>query len=506
MQQELYISDELADLSDEQPIALNLQVNDLADLQDRQSTYSQTIKLPKTATNKRLLGYSDSDAFTQDQPYQKPVAKYVVDGSEVVPYGSIIQQTVSDFFECLLTCGLTGINDLLSITDIDSNGIPEIRDATLLDLDYSDIANFDATLANVVASQSGTGVLWPVIDYGGTLDNSSVIPVSYLRPGIYIYQIINRIQKFLGYTFMGSILSDSQYLTDFIPFSATILYDFEGTDWRTTGLAISVAKNVPNFTIKEFLKDFMQRYFLTPVVDNYAKTLTFRSFDDLYKNKSIAKDWTEKFIDDARTDDFALANYAQVNYLYWKADEKFLINGDGVISISNTTLPLSVVMVTSIFAASNNVTALANQIIASIKKYPISPLPSTGTVPTIDTEVRIVNIRPAAGSGYNFTDGDAATFSDVALIGLFQAADGIGYQSQLKKYGQGLINLLTPKCRVITRYVSLDASDLYNFDFFIPIYDSREAKYYYVNKIVDYIPGQKTKIQLIRLGDPAPTV
>lgn len=498
IQNELFINDERLDLSDEKGIAVSYQINNLADLQDRQSTYSQTIKLPKTANNKRLFGYADSDTFTQSQPYQKNTGKLVQSGVETIPYGQITLQQVTDFFEAQLTTGLVGINDLLSITSTDIlTGLVTVRDAKIADLDYSDIPNFGMTLADKVANLS----IFPVIDYGGTVDASSTINTSYLRPGIYYYQIINRIQAFLGYTFSGSILSDSTYLNDFIPFSATVLYDFEGTNWLTTGLPISVAKNIPDFTIKDFLKDFMQRYFLTPVVDNYKRTLEFHSFDELYANKSNPYDWTDKFIDDARTDEFALPGYSQVNQLLWKKDQLYLTNGNGVISVNNQTLPLTSVAATSIFAASGYTTGvLGGQTVALIKKFPVAPLPSSGVVPTIDTEVRIVNIKPAASGAYAFTDGTATTIvtSGVKSGEFWDQTNGIGYDYQLQKYGQGLLKLLE-KCRIITRYVLLKPIDLYKFNFFKPVYDAKEAKYYYVNQISNYVNGDKCKVSLIRM-------
>lgn len=500
--QELFINYERADLSPDQPIALTLQVNDLADLQDRQSTYSQTIKLPKTATNKRLLGYSDSDSFTQLQPYRNSLGKYAVNGSEIIPSGIITLQTVSDYFEVQLTCGLVFLSTLLTLVTTDIvTSIVTSRDLNITDLDYSDIAHFDFDLATIVASHGGTGVLWPIIDYGGTLDISSIIETTYLRPGIFMADIMNRLQKYLGYTFSGSVFSDSEYLNDFIPFSATILNDYEGTDWKVTGLPLSVAANIPSITVKDLLKDFMQRYFLTPIVDNYAKTVVFKSLDDLYANKGNAKDWTQKFIDDARSDEFTLPNYAQVNNLFWKADELYMTNGDGVITVDNQTLPANAALVTSIFAASGNVVAVAGLNIATIKKFPVSPLPDTGTPFSVDTQIRIVNIRKAPGSGYNFKyNGGSSTFSATAYYGTFHSSPngGIGYQDQLKKYGTGLLNLLK-KCRVITRYALLSPADLYNFDFFTPVYDAKEGKYYYCNQIVNYIPGNKTKVQLIRM-------
>lgn len=498
--QELYINGELCDLSDDTPIAITFQVNNLADLADRQSTYSNTIKLPKSVNNKRILGQAQSDSFTQDAPYVLLPCKLIQNGVEQIRAGVITLQRVSDYFECQITYGIKGVADALkkSIFNPVTGNLVSIEDAKLVDMDWTDIPIFDYTQASVAASQTvtgGTGVLFPIIDYGGTLDTSSTVHTNWMRPGVYFSQILTHIQAYSGYTFSGG----KQYtdgLNDFIPFSATVLYDYQGTKWEDTHIQLSVAKNLPDFTLKEILKDYMQRYFLTPVVDNVKKTVVFHSMDELYDNKYKARDWTDKFIDDAREDVFSLSNYAQTNNLKWKEDQKFLTNGDGVFFVKNQNLASTTDLLTSIFAQSATIqNVLAGQNVASIIKFKSSPLTTGETDFTIDTEPRVVRIHDVPGL-YNFIDltGNPGIIG-TAKIGTF---DDINWTSQVANYGKGLSKLLD-KCRVITRYAILTALDVQDFDFFIPVYDRFEAKYYYVNQIVNFVPGKKCKIELIRL-------
>lgn len=499
---ELYINGELCDLSDSTPIALTLQVNNLADLKDRQSSYSNTIKLPKSVNNKRILGQSQSDSFTQDAPYILLPCKLIQNGVEQIRQGVITMQRVSDFFECQITYGVKGLADALkkSVFNPVTERLVSTEDAKLVDMDWTDIPNFDYTQTSVAASQTvtgGTGVLFPVIDYGVTLNTSSTIHTNWLRPGVYFNQIFTHIQAYSGYTFTGG-KAYNDGLNDFIPFSATPLYDYQGTSWYDTHIQLSVASNLPDFTLKDILKDYMQRYFLTPVVDNVRKTVHFHSLDELYENKSLARDWTDKFIDDAREDSFSLSGYAQSNYLNWKEDQKLLTNGDGVFFVKNENLDGTADLLTSIFAQSATVqNILSGQNVASIIKFKSSPL-TTGEVDfTIDTLPRVVRIHDAKRGLYSFIDplsGLPPTLAP-AKIGTF---DDINWTSQVANYGKGLLKLLD-KCRVITRYVILTPLDIQDFDFFIPVYDRLEAKYYYVNQIINFVPGKKCKVELVRL-------
>src|SRR5271155_5137080 len=85
-QLQLYINNQLVDLSDDSPIALTFQINDLADVQNQQGNTSNQFKLPLTQRNRQLLGFPDDVAFTTILPYRKYPAKIIQNGLEIIPY------------------------------------------------------------------------------------------------------------------------------------------------------------------------------------------------------------------------------------------------------------------------------------------------------------------------------------------------------------------------------------------------------------------------------------
>src|ERR1700761_360281 len=86
-QLQLYINDQLVDLSDDSPIALTFQINNLAEVQNQQGNTSNQFKLPLTQRNRRILGFPDNVAFTTNASYQQYAAKLVQDGLEILPFG-----------------------------------------------------------------------------------------------------------------------------------------------------------------------------------------------------------------------------------------------------------------------------------------------------------------------------------------------------------------------------------------------------------------------------------
>jgi len=103
---QLYLNDQLADLSDDHPIALTFQINNLAEVQNQQGNTSNQFKLPLTQNNRQILGYPDDITFCTNTPYTQLQARYIVNGIEVMPNAiAEIQQVDNDFADVVLLSG-----------------------------------------------------------------------------------------------------------------------------------------------------------------------------------------------------------------------------------------------------------------------------------------------------------------------------------------------------------------------------------------------------------------
>lgn len=206
---QLYIDDQLVDLSDDSPIALTFQINNLAEVRNQQGNTSNQFKLPLTQNNRRILGFPDDVAFCTDKPYQKYQAKLVQDGLEIIPYGicelnSIEQNAANvtilsgnvDFFDAI-------DGQLYEMGDSKSPWYSKLWQAY----------EHDWTLDNAVASQTKTeGWIYPVIDYGNfTEDFSAPVNVTTQRPGFFIKSAVDLLVAGTGYKATGSLLSNPLY-------------------------------------------------------------------------------------------------------------------------------------------------------------------------------------------------------------------------------------------------------------------------------------------------------
>lgn len=467
---QLYINDILCDLSDAHPVAITFQINNLAEIADRQSTYTNDIRLPKTQNNCKALGYANIDAFTQQQPYKNNPIRYVENGVEVIPSGIGILKEVSDYFEVQLLYGVAGITDMI-------DGV------SLVDLDYTDLTPYPHSVANVVASQAATdGYLWPVFDMG-VFTEEAKIDIRYLRTAYYTKTIIRKISELTGYKFTGDILVSNACQNELIMAMQTEVQNGD-------------VLPPPEINVKDFLKDFMQRYFLTPEVDNVNKNIRFRSLDEVYNNIPNAKDWTDKFVNEERSDRFTVADYAQRNTFSYKTTEQSFTDYPGEIIIDNETLKPEKEVVTSLFSGT------ARRLKFSGVYVPYANLKEDdedGT--TMATGYRVLyNKRSGFVGFYDFFQGSESQLANNVSIPYFydDVLEGLRWPELVARYGTGLSRMLY-KSRVVTRYALLSELDVYNFDFFTPVYDAREGKYYYVNQIINWQPNKKVKVNLIRL-------
>ena len=113
MATELYIESQKIDLKEGESVAITYQSNDVADLKDRQSSYSNTIKAPKTLANRATLDNSDDIHAASRYPYHKRTVKLLCSGVDVVENGVAFVNSVSSDFEISIYSAITAVFELI---------------------------------------------------------------------------------------------------------------------------------------------------------------------------------------------------------------------------------------------------------------------------------------------------------------------------------------------------------------------------------------------------------
>jgi len=207
---QLYIKDQLVDLSSDSPLALTFQINNLAEVKNQQGNTSNQFKLPLTQRNRTILGYPDDIAFCTSAPYTQYPARVIQDGMEIVPNAVAELNSIEQD-----TANITILSGNVDFFDAIDGKIYDMGDKTTTYGVNHPFNPYDHTWSvdNVAESQTKTeGWIWPVVDYGKIpTDTGASINVRYLRPGFFLKTAIELIASNAGFKIKGSLLADPLY-------------------------------------------------------------------------------------------------------------------------------------------------------------------------------------------------------------------------------------------------------------------------------------------------------
>jgi len=207
---DIYVNDEKLDLSAEAVIALTKQVADLKAFTVIKSSFSNTITVPITDTNRRVLENSQVVVSTTELPYLRIPVSVFQDGVQLIAYGYGVIDEAGESFKLVVYDG-----------NIDwTTALGTLR---LEDMDTTDAVH-EWDLATIIDSHTFPGKIVysypPVV--GGLYDPTAVdfmqsfVPpdlfnIAYLRPYMFMSQVLERIFDQIGYQIEGDILSDTRY-------------------------------------------------------------------------------------------------------------------------------------------------------------------------------------------------------------------------------------------------------------------------------------------------------
>jgi len=214
MNEKLFINEQRIELDSETKIAINFQVNDIAELQDRQANYSQSFTVPQSDANRLAFAYSEKAFSSSIIPYRKATAKIIVSGVEVVNEGFAIIEEADDKYRLTVYSGLTDFFskiDALSLADLD-----------LLTVGIAPSVSFNFGGLSALWNAGATDdLILPLYQSAFIDDNSREIDLTkHFRPSLSFRAIIEAIFKVGDYTYDGEIFSDLRFERLFLPIVA----------------------------------------------------------------------------------------------------------------------------------------------------------------------------------------------------------------------------------------------------------------------------------------------
>lgn len=267
----LYINNVEIELEPSKPIARTLQVNDIADITNRQANFTPTIKIPKTANNIKAFVKLGLVGSSSNIPYQKNNAYLYSDNGDCLIYNgwAVIKET-SDTYSCNLYDGAIDF-------------YKAIENKKLSDLNLTEINHFK-TLNNVIDSFNGlTTYKYILADYNGKAKyDGTKINIDYLIPSIPVSFLWDRVFDTFGFTYSGVVFDTFDFQNFYMTYPKGVAESNPTGEVIYTNPSFSWSSYTPNYLIHnnpaptqgEFLSDNIG---YVALVDGTYKITSFNS-------------------------------------------------------------------------------------------------------------------------------------------------------------------------------------------------------------------------------------
>lgn len=187
------------DLYDKALINLNYQLNNVSDLSTRNSTYSNTITLPRTSTNTLIFESLGMVGNISTIPYKKVICNYTQNDIPLIRDGYLqVTDTSEDSFKVVMYDGIVDLEEKLKGKKLEDLNLTEYNHFITKDT-YTD--SFDNT----------SGYIYALANYGAELDTFNDIRIDYQAPSLFMHTIWDRIFTEAGYTYSGAILETDDF-------------------------------------------------------------------------------------------------------------------------------------------------------------------------------------------------------------------------------------------------------------------------------------------------------
>lgn len=232
---ELYINDTQVDLPVEGiPMPINKQISDIQQPDTRQSDFTKTIRIPGSKANDQLFGnIFDLASFIENTSE----TNFNPDFDPNLKAKAVVYENGEDVFN--------GYAQLVAVRRTDNEGIEydiviygslaelfkSIGDSELDDLSFSEF-DHEYSLANIdnswdtsiivsgspVAFEYGNGYVYPLIDYGYSVDLKN-FNINSLFPAIYAKEYIDKIFPAAGFVYDSDFFDSTFFKKLIIPFN-----------------------------------------------------------------------------------------------------------------------------------------------------------------------------------------------------------------------------------------------------------------------------------------------
>ena len=254
-------------------------------------------------------------------------------------------------------------------------------------------------------------------------------------------------------------------------------------------------------TRADLVQEFLRIYGLTMQVNPVKKNILMYPLSYVIDHKEEAVDWSSKIVPGEEELTYQVGNYAQKNTFGLKPDETNGIRSDYTFGVDDSNLDRAKNLWTSKFLA---IAGVKNGLEDWAPNFPVYEIDRTGTeraswtmkysTPNNPVIVRWLkggtrNLRLIQGSVPSITQVDNVSVAEIQVIPITYFAN----------YYSPLWGTVLNKAKALQVTVNLNALDIEVLDLSKPVWLEQYGHYFYISKVVNYMPEKLTKVNLIQI-------
>lgn len=493
MSLKIYINEILIDTYPKEVVAITFQTNELSEVRDRQASYSNTFKVPRTRNNRRIFGNADLVTTASKVPYTYLAARIIQNGVNIIQDAIAEVTRVEEDFE------ITLFDRVLSFwSSIDGLSCHDAYEESLFDpirVQYQHLRS--ARQARIYNMNPDSKVVYPIIEYQRTppttTNTSFQMDVQYFFPAVYIKDIVAQIFAHAGYVLETDLFLDPVFNSLIIPYSDDAEED-----------TFSIENMVPDMSQKDFLKAIAFMFGVNFIQKRFSRNVILTEpFDQPLFNEPY--NWSDK-IDFSKEPviERKWGEWGILNRFAYTEDDVYMFEASVELEFGNLTAKQKYEAITLPFAVSLNQPSFQGQTLPVGKINLIHELDETGAI--TDSESRTLRIMQLerVQSPITYIDRfDALTQTGGVPYAYFPLELTINYILE-NKYK--MLRRIFSQPMKLTCHLNLTTVDIEALDLSRPVYLSKKHinGYFLISKVNEYKKGYTTEVELVRISSEAP--
>jgi hypothetical protein len=259
------------------------------------------------------------------------------------------------------------------------------------------------------------------------------------------------------------------------------------------------------FSQKDFVKEVLIKWGLTPFTDTAAKHIKFLTLQERLQTAGV-EDWSQKFVK-VDGESYTHGGYAQNNILAFNYNDKESTYNDGSITVDNVNLPDSkTILKSKIYSPERNPVQMLGR---PTNVYPLwqKQVESDGEVSYKPLDKRFYFLRSQTIEIPSTVIGSEALTTETSVTSVpVESFFKMKMPDVIADNYAPLVSILD-KSLMQNVVVDLKDADIARLSFEKLYYIDKTASYYLLNKLPNYISGKLSRAEMIRVFfSPPPEV